>query len=41
MAAGLVDKNHDAKANLMDAVNRGFSFDYIVNCKAVFRASFP
>ena len=29
MVAGLVDKNHDAKANLMDAVNRGFSFDNI------------
>ena len=29
MVAGLVDENHDAKANLMDAVNRGFSFDNI------------
>jgi len=29
MAAGLVDENHDAKANLMDAINRGFSFENI------------
>ena len=29
MVAGLVDESHDAKANLMDAVNRGFSFDNI------------
>jgi len=27
MVAGLVDENHDAKAILMDAVSRGFSFD--------------
>ena len=29
MVAGLVDENYDAKANLVDAVNRGFSFDNI------------
>jgi len=29
MVAGLVDENHDSKANLMDTVNRGFSFDDI------------
>ena len=29
MQAGLVDEHHDAKANLMDAVKRGFSLENI------------
>jgi len=29
MVAGLIDEQHDAKANLMDAVNRGFTFENI------------
>jgi len=29
MAAGLVDENHDAKTNLMDAINRGFSLHHV------------
>ena len=29
MTAGLVDEHHDAKANLMDAVKRGFSLENI------------